>query len=206
VLRHDLRNDVNVILGRLEVLDREADLPPEAAEQVATISDVAERMIALAERARYIDRTLSTFEGATVEVTEGLERAAVGVAGESLTVEIDDAPEPPCPVAAPVDVIVGELLTVVATNHDEPEVSIRADHDPRRGTVTVELESDEPLLPETARNAIVEDLEHSHRHSIGLDMWAIRWLLEASGGSLGYDDADGTVTVSLPAVPAGEDA
>ncbi len=57
VFRHNIRNDLNVVKGTLELLDEMGSLSTENEQRLATAIENAESVIEMAEKARYIQET-----------------------------------------------------------------------------------------------------------------------------------------------------
>ncbi len=200
VLRHDVRNDLNVVLGNLRTLAERDDLDPAARECLTTAIDHATSVVETAERARHVRWTLSVSSVEPTDVGVLVEAAADAVersAAEGLDVRADvDA-------TAPADTGLRDaltaLLTDVATRTDgAPTVAVRP---PEAGTVAVEVRCPGDPVPEMVREALVEGRETPLGHGSGISLWALRWAAENAGGRLRLPEADDyRVRVELPAV------
>ena len=221
VLRHNLRNEMNVVLGIGSHLRENADADPAALGE--RLTGTADRMVGLSERARELERYART------------ERDPERLDTETLLSTVADRYREQFP-AATVDVIVetdygvcagpeldralGELVEN-ALKHDpapEPRASIAARtvdgsapasaaSDPAvaaDGGTWVELTvaDDGPGIPGTEAAVIERGEETQLEHGSGLGLWLVNWVVTRYGGSCqveGCDDGT-TVTVRLPAV------
>jgi hypothetical protein len=203
VLRHNIRNDMSVLLGHLELLVENDHVDDVGADSVEAATDVAEEFLDLAEKARYVERTLDEFDPQRLDVTELIDRVAERTEANApnVTVQID-APTTATVSAEPdVQIALEELLTTAAAEADgERTLSVSARHDTPDRMVHIDVTGSQRLLPEGTRHAIEGDRETKLQHCEGLSVWIARWIVEMSRGSLLYDETqDGhRIRVSLP--------
>lgn len=206
VLRHDIRNDVNVVAGYADLLDPvddDADLRP-----VERISERVEGMLELTEKVREVEESLDTGATPTTRVELGAVLRDVVAAARAdfpdATVRLD------APDGLPVrgtDFLgsVFDNLVENAVEHggDDPHVTVAATRS--EGTVTVTVRDDGPGIPQSELDALAGDRESQLEHASGFGLWLVTWLVEESGGDIEFDadDAGTTVTVRLPAAEAG---
>ena len=209
VLRHNLRNDLNVIEGHAEYVEATLD-SDDLADTCGTITRKAEAILSYIERAGQI-RRLS--ESQSVE-TFDLARIVPMIADshELLTDAVDltvDSPDS-APVTANhmLSAAIEELLTnaVTHTDSDTPTVSIRVSTaNAPRGMTAIEVADDGPGIPLDVRRIIESDEHDQLAHLSGLGLWFVRWTVTDAGGSLSFDvDPDGTtVRVLVPTAEGG---
>jgi len=198
VLRHNLRNDLTVVQGNIEVASERAD--GEVAEMLAEANGKIDELLATAETARRVQSTL--------EYTDVVEHP-VGPLVESLRSRALE-----CYPSATVETAVSDSLTVEATtaledalwelvenacehSGDSPGIEIHASA--QAGIVDVTVSDDGPGLPDHERQVLDSGMETALSHGSGLGLWLAHWVLEASGGSLTFAVDDGTTArASLP--------
>jgi PAS domain S-box-containing protein len=193
VLRHNIRNDVNVVRGHLELLAEER---PEDHEHVEVMHDRLSNIVELSRTARNIEQLQGTDESERTAIELG---AMLRERLERLRAESRD-----------VDVSVGlpESLTVVghellpyafdnvldnAVEHndsDTPEVAISSEVTQSGSHVTVHVEDNGPGLPATERAVLTSETETPLTHSSGLGLWLTRWIVRSSEGSITVGDSD----------------
>ncbi|ELZ48640.1 PAS/PAC sensor signal transduction histidine kinase [Halorubrum coriense DSM 10284] len=209
VLRHDLKNDTNVIGGYadllrdhvdeegdpyLDVIDRKVGTLTHLSDQareidVALHSDAARTEIDLAALVVRLCQSLeSSFPHATVSVTAP--ESAVVAADELLESAIRNVLE----------------NAVVHNDGDDPhvEATVVADGDRFR----VDVADDGPGIPPVERTVFSEARETALEHASGLGLWLVHWIITESGGDVEIATREPTGTVVqmwLPRATEGSD-
>lgn len=203
VLRHDLRNELNVILGNAERIANHGD---DVAEGTERIIRAAERLLSTVEKGRELQRLFETEpDPGMTDVVECAE-AAVGsqlAAWPDATITFD-APEKGIANAIAIDeldIALEELVRNAVVHHyrDDPAVEVRVESTAE--WVDVHVVDDGPGLPhiesEPLENGVSSPVYHDSGYGLNLVYWIVQW----SGGELLFGEAntDGTaVTVRLP--------
>lgn len=219
LLRHDLRNEMNVVLGYTELIEdrlrRQAagsDAPEDAPDDEATtaldrITGAAETMLDRAETVRHVEATLDADVSARSRLdVAGLVRAQVdGLAMEYPSVDPQvtvDAPESAWITATGLidTVFVNLIENAIEHSHRERpgiEVTVRESGE----YVAVTVADDGPGIPSQELRTFQTETETAVTHSSGLGLWLVVWITEESGGRVSFDiDETGTaVTVEFPA-------
>ncbi len=199
VLRHNLRNDMTLILGLTTELERTTG----GDDDVRLIRERSERLVSLAEKARAADRSFADGEVRTIDVAdvvrhevEDIERRFPDV---TVTVDIPDE----CRAVAhdSIDLAIANLLenAIEHTRLDEPHVSITVTSG-RDGVVELSVADDGPGIPTHERRVVSVGRETTMEHGSGLGLWIVRWAVFRSGGELAFDESEGggsVVTISL---------
>ncbi|SHG41412.1 PAS domain S-box protein [Halobaculum gomorrense] len=207
LLRHNLRNQTNVILGRAGLV-RSADSVEDAAEHAAAIEEASRSLVDASETAQAIQRTLRDGEGDSAPVPpaaieERLVRLVRSVASEA-DVRIDVDVARPVPYDDAIHRAVAELLdNAVEFGTPDPKsaVEIRVvDFDEE--TVRIAVADDGPGIPDAEWSVVAGDREITQlQHASGLGLWLAKWVADMHGGDLRLvsADEDGTViAVDLP--------
>ncbi|RYJ14501.1 PAS domain S-box protein [Halogeometricum borinquense] len=206
VLRHNIRNDVNVVQGHLDML---IDSLPENDEHANVIQRRLTNIIELSDAARYVEQLQS----------DGMRSFATLDLGALLRTRLDrlDSEYPNAEIHATMPeslrVAAHELLPYALDNilenalkHNDSgvphvTVDVQTEDDDRR---TIRIEDDGPGLPETEREVLTTRTETPLTHSAGMGLWLASWILRHSGGDLTVEDGQsgGTrVTIQLNAPP-----
>ncbi|WP_372479313.1 PAS domain S-box protein [Halomicrobium sp. HM KBTZ05] len=195
VLRHNIRNDVTVMRGHLEVL---AEAVPEESDHVNAIERRIDNITELSERARHIEQLRdcgseedwTTFELSSIldDNRERLEldwpTATVTTTGPTATVVRGHELLP----------YAVENLLENAVEHndgDDPSVHVEVSRKPRDPAhdVSLAIADDGPGLPAVERDVLTQDTERALSHSSGMGLWLTRWIVRSSGGDLRVEES-----------------
>jgi len=205
IFRHNIRNDMNVLLTYLDMFEEEGLVAPEGKEELQTMQETLERFIETSEQARYIEQTLQDSRVEPVDLAAVVEREAAELSAEfpDATVCLD-ALDPVTVVAdRHIDVAVEELLrnAIVHAERESPtvEVSIETCETPGSARLTVRNQGS---LPVSTRRVIERETETQLQHTSGIGLWLVKWLVEESYGELALSDGGEScsVQVDLPTV------
>ncbi|GAA0506691.1 PAS domain S-box-containing protein [Halorubrum aquaticum] len=207
VLRHDLKNDANVIGGYADLLRDHVD--GEGREHLDVIDRKVETLTHLSDQAREIDVALhDDFDRAEIDLASLLPRLC-----DSLEAAFPDAS---VSLSAPEEAVVSadELLESAVRNvlenavvhHDGSvaniEVRVAVDRDGYR----VEIADDGPGIPPVERTVFSEGRETPLEHASGLGLWLVHWIVTGSGGELAIETREPTGTRVSMWFPAGNRA
>ncbi|GAA0228442.1 PAS domain S-box protein [Haladaptatus pallidirubidus] len=210
VLRHNLRNDANVILGHVDIVADELE-DEELVRSLSTARNRIDSIIKYAETARNLDELLSERTDpslAPVRLDELLRdelRSAQKMYPEAeFSAELGTDP-----VFVAADDAAGTAIEAVfenAVEHNDssvPTVSVRLDSDDSVATVTVA--DDGPGISANEHDLIFgrEEISPLH-HGQGLDLFFVARLLEKYGGGIGVENGDEGAVFKLRfrAIPA----
>ncbi|QLD90436.1 PAS domain-containing sensor histidine kinase [Natronomonas salina] len=201
LLRHNLRNDMNVILGHAEIAKEQAGAG--VADSMNVILETGEKLLETAAKEREIIDVLVGIDDRErvdlVALLGGvLEAFRSAYPAASVTVTGPDAVDA---VALPeFRRALDELLENAAEHADaDPEIGIEvrpfADH------VEIEIRDNAPPIPGNEFEPLVGKNESDEiYHGTGLGLWLVYWVVDLSDGDIDFDcDGDGNVvTISLP--------
>ncbi|NGM68900.1 PAS domain S-box protein [Natronolimnobius sp. AArcel1] len=203
ILRHNLRNDLTVIGGFAETLERE--LEGEHLEYAAHIVATVEELAELNERAKELaDATLQN-EATTRPVALWPALAAVAedlqAAHPQSQLILPDAVDTQVAADDRLETVFREVLENALEHTDAPEPIVKLEVDDS-GPVTVHVVDNGPGIPETEQTGVFNERPVTQvDHGSGLGLWLVELILEDYGGSLEYTacaDHGGRVTISLP--------
>lgn len=209
VLRHNLRNELNVITGYAEELERRATTPQDAA-LAATVEDAARDVLKLCDRVRTARETMA--DGIEPGDIVPLLANAVADARENhpeAVVEADLPATLPSRGCGVVAVAVAELLENALRHADTPTSRVRVRAAAEAGDVVVSVVDDGPGIPTPERRTLMglsEDRPTSHGE--GLGAWLVQTLIETVGGTVTVTEreeggTDVTVRVAAAVRPGG---
>ena len=205
VLRHNLRNDLNVVLGYAEMIAARVD-DDTVDEWAETLIDTASEVASLGDRARSLDRTMR--EGSLRDHEVDLGSVADSVVSEyrrdhpDARIESDVAD-----VRVVGDGRIELALTELLENSVEyggERVHVRVETGRENGRVDLRVDDDGPGIPDYERTVVDESAEITQlEHASGLGLWIVRWVCESCGGRLRFAESDlGGSSVVLSLTPA----
>jgi PAS domain S-box-containing protein len=207
LLRHDLRNDLQVVLAAADQVTERAGTPV-VAELGETIATHARQLLSSGEETRTVERVL--MDDHEPEPTDVAALARSVVAAADATHDATVVASLPDSLSAQGVPWLRDALAALVENGavhggEEPtiEVSVREGWN----RVAVEVADDGPGIPRPVRAPVFEDRDITQlRHNTGVGLWLARWVAEACGGHLGYERGDGWTRVRLWLRPAEPEA
>lgn len=211
VLRHNLRNDINVAAAYARMTREEVD-SEELSEHCEKVLEVIDRIAHYTDRAKQIERiTENNHKTREIRVGEAisavLKRNQDRLENVSVTTEI---PESVRIEANPAfQDAMNELVTNAIEHNDSDSplirIEVETDIEPSH-MVDVHVSDNGPAIPDVEQQVMDRNGrgEGPLIHSSGLGLWIVTWIVEASGGELRLTESElgGTkVTVRLPKSP-----
>ncbi|AGB36348.1 PAS domain S-box protein [Natronococcus occultus] len=204
VLRHDLRNGMNVIDGCAELLAE--SLEGTDAARVRTIRERSRDLTSLAEKSRTAECVLDRDANSRpVNAAALAERAADRLEDVHPDVDLGRSLPTSAPVIASADLrtAIYQLLENAVEHHDGvPSVDLELRERPEEDLVVLSVVDDGPGIPPEERALLSDDREITQlRHASGLGLWLANWVVSQAGGRLAFADNEprGTVVrIELP--------
>lgn len=203
VLRHTLRNRLNVVIGWVgEIRDQLTD--PERKAQLDEIETDARDLVAISDKVRRAERAIES-EPSPIDVVPPVERALEDVESEypRCTVELAVSDVPQAYGSGSLELAVRELVEN-AIEHSPgsraPTIRVTVDEGPDE--VTIQVDDDGEVPPDVELSVLEEGKETPLEHGSGLGLWIVYWVVSGSGGRLSFDTSDlggFSVTIHLPA-------
>jgi signal transduction histidine kinase len=204
VLRHDLRNDLNVALGHLGELQRAAaereEMSPESKAHVERLNDSIEGIIGTTEKARQIEFAFDADRRAQrpIDLVPHVREHARTITRSypETTVELD-LPEQSQVYA---DWMLDTVLQNVIENavvHCESDPTLFISVEEHDGSVFVHVGDNCPSIPQHERDVLGSGTETPLKHSKGVGLWLTTWIVESYGGAVHLTTADDGNTVTL---------
>lgn len=199
LLRHNLRNTLNVVMGQAEQLETDDD------SGTAEIAEACDQLLTLSDRARMTEKLLmrgATDHDKTADLIEIAERqvAAFQERYPDASVTLDHPESAPVAVGPDFPTAVDEVLTNAGEHAgSEPAVDITiSQHD---GTISLAISDDGDGIPPDERLVVSGEQRISHlHHSGGLGLWLVDWIVSQSGGAVEIRCNSGTtVVITIPA-------
>ncbi|AXG06167.1 PAS domain S-box protein [Haloplanus rubicundus] len=212
VLRHDIRNDMQIVLGLGGLLEDHVD--EEGAEYLRTIRDTGEHVVELTESSRDLARAVAgeaelPLEPISLDETLRAEidrrREAFGHASIEIHGDVPD-----------VDVRANDLLSSVFRNllnnavqhsdREEPTVEVTADMTRGDHTAIVRIADDGPGIAPGRREAVFGKGEKGlDSEGTGLGLYLVQSLVDQYGGEVWIEDNEPRGTVVVVELPISVD-
>jgi len=205
VLRHNLRNDMNVIEGFARIVEEESS--GETSTYATRIRETSEKLRALTDKERKITKFLSDQPSTEpVDLAETVEAvvAAVNDRHSNADVTIRRPESETCTARATPSIgqAVEELVenAVVHSDRERPSVDVRIERDDDAARVVVA--DDGPGIPEMERSVLTDEAEiEPLYHGSGLGLWLVNLVVSQSDGNLTFDENEprgSVVVIELP--------
>jgi signal transduction histidine kinase len=202
ILRHNVRNEVNVIVGTVESMQPTAR--HRQSQWLDRIERHARRLHRLSENARWVSSTLDRHDRPThsVDLVPVVERTVEAVSQRTQDVSFATDLPPRAIVRADglLPALVENLIENAVVHPEEATVSLSVERVTIEGASRVKLtvSDDGPGIPEHEIKVLECGRETPLQHGSGLGLWLVRWLVDRYGGDVSIDTSSGsTVTVSF---------
>ncbi|WP_058367505.1 PAS domain S-box protein [Haloparvum sedimenti] len=186
VLRHDLRNRLNVVIGHASGIEAGEG---EIAHHVDRIKKASENLLSLSNAARRFRSALrGDVDLEPVQLDEVVATAAAGICDDYPHAEIETTLASVSVLANDsVAVAVEELLTNAVVHCDrDPHVRVSLERDPgvdEGPTAVLRVTDNGPGIREADRAPLAGTDETPTEHASGIGLWLVRWTVEDAGGT-----------------------
>ncbi|HKL29286.1 MAG TPA: histidine kinase N-terminal 7TM domain-containing protein [Natrialbaceae archaeon] len=202
LLRHNLRNDMNVIRGHVDVLVSLANGPGDQHDRArASASVITSRIDTVIDRSnklRIVDE-FRTEETTTIDVREIVEttvdrrrRAGPDV---DLRLEVEDQVR--IPGDSSLEVAVDELVENAIEHGGDAGSTVTVTVAREGQEAVIRVSDDGPGIPDAELAPILSRTETPLEHGSGVGLWLVNWVVERFGGNLSFEREDGETTVAI---------
>jgi methyl-accepting chemotaxis protein len=186
VLRHNLRNQLDVINSHAEALDD--------AEHGDAILAATEKLATIGTRARRIDHVLSKNRRPTsVNLADRIETVVDEMKTDGVTVTTSIPDETTVITDAETLTIVLRSPLENAITHADSSVEISSES--TESGCIIEISDDGPGIPTAELDSLTAEHETPLQHSRGLGLWELKWGVNKLDGDLSFVIEDGTTVV-----------
>jgi len=203
VLRHNLRNELNVVRGNAELLRREIDLSAgDARRRLDRIETTIDTVTTRSEKIGRVSRSIEEHDQGSFDLATRLEDLVESIDSQypDVTVRLSDPPALTVSGGPSLERAFEELLENAAEHGGESPtiqvVAYRCDGP----SVGVRIADDGPGIDRQERIVIDKGRETALEHGSGVGLWLANWVVRECGGTIEFEDTDcGTaVVVTLP--------
>lgn len=203
VLRHDLRNHAGVIIGNADLLIDKLSKTTRAE----TIRDTANKLVELGDTVQQIehalDRNNETTE--TVSLSEVLDECVRRARNEypeaDIKTEVPANENTAVCANDQIGLVFDNVIENAIEHNDATTPTVTITITSTHTFATVEIADNGPGLPDRERQVLQEGTETQLKHSLGLGLWLISWIVVDSGGDVTFEDNDphgSIVSIDLP--------
>jgi len=194
MLRHDIRNDLQLVTAYADVLDDHVD--EAGTEHLHTIQESATHAVELTETARDLADVMRSSDDATKPVPlrtplhAEIDEIRAEYPNAAITVE---GSIPECPVVANemLDSVFRNLLGNTVQHNDAPVPEVTVAATESEETVAVRIADNGPGVPDSQKDEIFGKGEKGlDSHGTGIGLYLVEQLVDAYGGSVSVEDND----------------
>ncbi|GAB6860155.1 sensor histidine kinase [Haloplanus litoreus] len=188
ILRHNLRNQLDVINSHAETLDD--------TEHREAILAATGTLASLGTRARHIDHILSTDpQPTTIDLADRIESILNDIEADGVTVGTsisDDAT-----VVTDAEILTTVLRSPLENAVEYADASVSVSVEPTDSGCILEISDDGPGIPASELEPLTTEQETPLQHSRGLGLWELKWGVDKLDGDLSFMIDNGTTVVIL---------
>lgn len=202
VFRHDIRTELTVLKGHARIAKEEGDESIES--HLETIVDRAETIERLSEQARTVQQSV---DKATTRKSQDVCQIVYSLRDDFETRYPEGSIVVSCPEQAVVrasvklEAAIEEVLVNAIKHGTENEIEVTVERN--QSTVEITIRDWGPGIPEEEIEILDSSVETPLRHSSGMGLWTVKWIVEASNGSFKIESVDSGTSVVMK-VPRAE--
>ncbi|WP_256289775.1 MASE3 domain-containing protein [Halobellus inordinatus] len=203
-LRHNLRNDMNIIQGYADVIQHTGS--GDATENAQEIIDASDRIIENVSKQREVTNLLSEPQPRkSVDLSTVVEAVVSNIREQYSDGDVSLTAPDECTVRTlpSISRAVEELIenALVHTDHSDPRVDVTVQCGEE--TIEIRVADDGPGIPEMERDVLRKDKEIGPLyHGSGIGLWLVNLVVQQSDGVLTFEENEprgSVVTIRLPA-------
>jgi len=199
VLRHNLRNDMNVIIGFSDAIANRAD--GKVAQMAAQMKKTAMELISLSNKVRGFETGITEEKSLHPRnLREDIHSVIDGLRADypSIDFEIEASGDQRVLATEQLMLAMSELGENATKYGNETSVCYELTTT-AEGRVAIHVRDSGPGLPTTEQQVLELGRETPLKHGSGLGLWMVNWIVTGLGGDVTATVDDGTtVTITLP--------
>ncbi len=195
ILRHNLRNQLDVIRSHAEVLTDQRD--DDHADRIIAAAD---ELAGMGTRARKSDQIMAMDERPSrVDLSEVLRDTLNTLApvreGVGITTELPES----AVLTTSEDAVAIAAENALGNAIEHGDSTVRVSIEESQEGYRLVIDDDGPGIPEEELVPIETGTETNLRHGRGLGLWQLRWSVDMINGALSFDTTGGTtVSITIP--------
>jgi signal transduction histidine kinase len=190
VLRHNLRNRVDVIKSNAEAVDSEV-----TTDYTEAIRDSADGLATLSSKARATDQLVSRPVRHSRGDLSATIRDLAGSNGSDIVVETPDS----APLVTDWEALRKAVDSALENAVEHADERVRVTVEETASGYEITVVDDGPGIPDSELASLDAETETPLQHGTGLGLWQLEWGVTKLGGDLSFETADGTtVRIAVP--------
>ncbi|MFB6178108.1 MAG: histidine kinase N-terminal 7TM domain-containing protein [Halorientalis sp.] len=192
VLRHNFRNDMNVIdVCATQLTDR---LDEENAELANRIRMVARDLAETGTKAREIERIMSRRHNdpQAIDLPPLVKRQVDTIRHEYSEIDVEtDMPDTlEIQSTGVLESVLQNVLENAVIHNDNPDpwIEVTVEEFPTAGEIEISVADNGPGIPAQEREVLVKGTETPLEHGSGLGLWLVNWGVSMLGGEIEFTD------------------
>jgi signal transduction histidine kinase len=203
VLRHNIRNDLNLIRGNAEMIDSlGSDKVSEYTEQVIVESDQLLEAVSKQRDIMEILRNTPSFEEMNVKQTFARIQNEVNENHSNATITIECSDSITTRTSERLPEAIEELTrnAVIHSEKETPEITLTCTQTQQE--THIEVTDTNSQIPEMEREVLIKPHERSPLyHGSGLGLWLVKLIVKEAGGNITISENTPTgnnITINIP--------
>lgn len=194
VLRHDVRNKLNIILGHVH----DPSIQAADGEAATAIEEAAEALLTIAVRARRVQQIVEDESPEPLNVTTAVTELVEALRDEypAARISLQEAADATVATYPDIRSALEALLENAIEHNPQPEAECRVEVSVHRVTTDggamaeVVIEDNGPGMPDEELVVTNVEPETQLGHSRGTSLWLARWIVDESGGDFTIETTD----------------
>lgn len=188
LLRHNVRNDIQVIHGWIEEF-HSTELDSHQARALEWIEGAADRLYEQTEQALWMQELDPESETVVVDLVDVVNEslAQLDESYGDATIRTDMPASALVQAKYAIDIAVFEVIENALRHNDPDDLEIDVDIRIDGSWVHLTIADTGTGVPEAERKALMGEREGPLTHSSGIGLWLIRWAVESSAGDVAFE-------------------
>ena len=196
VFRHNVRNDLNVIQGYADLLERRLD-DERSHECLETIRETTENIVEISEKLRVIEDASGEPTDDRVDLAAIVAEVVTDLDPDEADIDVDVPESAWIRADDSVGYPVREVFENAIAHNHEPGRRVVARIDKNGTTTCLEVHDNGPGIPADERAVLRAEEETPLSHASSIGLWLVKWMCELQGGTVQFDAGDDGTTVRL---------